>query len=239
MWELALPLAAAGSGAAWAQVAAWRAGERSVSLALRSLIGGGAAFGLALVAYEVSGRLGLDITWERMARGDATALAIATAAALIEEGAKLTGMLLAIESRVRTRTALAVAVGVAAGFAALEATVVLQGDLSGIAFARAVLAPVAHSLIAVPLAFGTAEWYRQPGSIRPLVQALLASAAIHAAGNLSLAISWIGHAGYALSLAAPAIIVFVRARRALRAPPRAPVATRAPQMERVRLVGGP
>lgn len=239
MWELALPLAAAGSGAAWAQLAAWRAGERSVSLPLRSLLGGAAAFGLALVAYEVAARLGLDITWERMARGDTTAFGVATAAALIEEGAKLTGILLAIETRVRTRTAFAVAIGVAAGFSALEAIVVLQGDLSGIAFARAVLAPVAHSLIAVPLAFGAAEWYRQPGSVRPLVQALLASAAIHAAGNLSLAISWIGNAGYALSLAAPAILVFVRARHALRPAAPEPVALPAPQIERVRLVGGP
>jgi RsiW-degrading membrane proteinase PrsW (M82 family) len=238
MWEVALPLTAAGSGAAWAQLAAWRAGERTGRLALRSLLGGAAACGLALVAYEVAARLGLDVSWERMARGDTTALLVAAAAALMEEAAKLTGILLVIETRVRTRTALAVTFGVAAGFSALEALVVLHGDRSTIALARAALAPLAHALIAVPLAYGAAEWLRRPRSIRPLLQALLASVVIHAAGNLSLAIPWIGHAGYALSLAAPALVLFVRSRRHLRAaaPAISPVP---PRMERVRSLGGP
>ena len=49
-----------------------------------------------------------------------------------------------------------------------------------------------------------------------LAPALLASAALHGAGDLSLALPGVGHAGYALALAAPALMVFARAARARR-----------------------
>lgn len=238
MWELALPLTAAASGVAWAQLAARRAGERSAGLGVRALLGGAAAFGLAFVAYDASARAGFELVWERVARGDSIALLVAAAAGLIEEAAKLIGILLVLERRVRTRTVLAVTVGVAAGFSTFEALLVLGGEHGGVALTRAALAPAAHALLSVPIAFGVAAWLRGARREGVLLPALLASAALHAAGNVSLAVPWIGHAGYALCLAAPALLLFVMARRALRSIP--PLqAIRPQEMERVRSMGGP
>jgi RsiW-degrading membrane proteinase PrsW (M82 family) len=218
MWVLALSLAAAGSGAAWARAAAVRAGERRVGFALHALLGGAAAFGLALAAYELATRLGLEVRWERLGRGDAVAFLLAGAIGLVEEGAKLTGILLVVERGVRTRTALAVAFGVAAGFSALETLVVLHGDASGSAFLRAALGPVAHALLLVPVALGVAPALRTRRPAVALLLPLAASAALHGAGDLSLALSGVGYTGYALALAAPALVLFARARRRRAAP---------------------
>lgn len=216
MWVFALFLTAAGSGAAWAKLAAWRAGERTAAFVLHALLGGAAAFGLAIAAYEAATWAGVDIRWDRIARGDAAAFAFAAAVGLVEEGAKLTGLLLVLERGVRTRAALAAAVGVSAGFSALETLVVLGGESSGVAFTRAALGPVAHALLAVPFALSIsgALHARRPALV--LAPALLASAALHGAGDLSLALPGVGHAGYAVALAAPALMVFARAARARR-----------------------
>jgi RsiW-degrading membrane proteinase PrsW (M82 family) len=223
MWTLALCVTAAGSGAAWARLAALRAGERRASFALHALLGGAAAFGLALVAYGAATRAGVDVRWDRLARGDIPAFFLAGAVGLVEEGAKLAGVLLVVERGVRTRRVLAVAAGVAAGFAALESLVVLSGAPSGAAFARAALAPVAHALLLVPVALAVAPALRTPRPALALALPLAASAALHGAGDLSLALPGVGHAGYALALAAPAVVLFARARRRRAAP--APVAT--------------
>ena len=63
MWVFALVLTAAGSGAAWAKLAAWRAGERTAAFVLHALLGGAAAFGLAIAAYEAATWAGVDIRW--------------------------------------------------------------------------------------------------------------------------------------------------------------------------------
>jgi RsiW-degrading membrane proteinase PrsW (M82 family) len=216
-WELALPLTAAGSGAAWAQLAARRAGEGRGALAVRALLGGVAAFGLGLCAYDLAALLGLEVRFERLAPGDAGAVAMALAIGLVEEGAKLAGLLLVVERGLRRGAILAAAGGVAAGFATLEAIFVLYGDASAAALARAALGPVAHALLAVPVALGVAAAAsRASRRWLPVVPALLASAALHGAGDLSLAFRPIGSAGYALALAAPALFVFARARRARR-----------------------
>ncbi len=212
MWAATLPLAAAGAGAAWARLGAARAGERS-GFAVRALLGGAAAFGLALLAYEAAARAGLAVTWDRMARGDAMAFLFAAAVGLVEEGAKLTGILLVVDRGVRTRSALAAAMGVAAGFASLEALVVLNGEVTALAFARAALGPVAHALLAVPLALAVSPALRGDRPAATLALPLLASASLHGAGDLSLALSRSGSIGYALALAAPALMLFARARR--------------------------
>jgi len=219
MWDAALPLAVAGSGAVWATLAARRAGERTGGFASRALLGGAAAFGLALVAYEAATFAGVDVRWERLGRGDAGAFLLAAAIGFIEEGAKLVGILLVVERGVRTRTVLAVAAGVAAGFASLETLTVLHGDQSGIAFARAALGPVAHALLAIPVALAVAPALRSRVPAAALALPLLASAALHGAGDLSLALSRIGYAGYALALATPALMLFARARRRAAAAP--------------------
>jgi RsiW-degrading membrane proteinase PrsW (M82 family) len=216
-WELALPLTAAGSGAAWAQLAARRAGEGRGVLALRALLGGVAAFGLGLCAYDLAAFLGVEVRYERLAPGDAGAVANAFAIGLVEEGAKLAGILLVVERGLRRGAILAAAGGVAAGFAALEAIFVLHGETSAAALARAALGPVAHALLAVPIALGVAAAAsRRSRRWVPVVPALLASAALHGAGDLSLAFRPVGSAGYALALAAPALLAFAQARRARR-----------------------
>jgi hypothetical protein len=213
MWVLALSVAATGSGAAWARLAAARAGERRAGFALHALLGGVAAFGLALAAYEAATRLGVDVRWERLARGDGTAFALAAAIGLIEEGAKLAGILLVVERGVRTRGALAVAFGVAAGFSALETVVTLSADPGAVAFLRAALGPIAHALLLVPTALAVAPALRARRPALALALPLAASAALHGAGDLSLALPGVGAVGFALALAAPALVLFARARR--------------------------
>jgi RsiW-degrading membrane proteinase PrsW (M82 family) len=225
MWVLALSVAATGSGAAWARLAAVRAGERRVAFAVHAFLGGVAAFGLALAAYELATRAGVDVRWERLTRGDAAAFLLAGAIGLVEEGAKLAGVLLVVERGVRTRAVLAVAAGVAAGFSSLETLVVLGGEASASAFARAAFGPVAHALLTVPVALGIAPALRSRRPALALGLPLAASAALHGAGDLSLALPGVGHAGYALALAAPAVILFARARARRRRMATAPVAT--------------
>jgi RsiW-degrading membrane proteinase PrsW (M82 family) len=232
MWVLTLSLAATGAGAAWARLAALRAGERRIGFALHAFLGGAAAFGLALAAYDAAHRLGLDVRWERLAAGDATAFALAAAIGLVEEAAKLAGILIVVQRGVRTPAALAVAGGVAAGFSALETLVTLSGDPSGTAFARAALGPVAHALLLVPIALAVAPALRARRPAVALALPLAASAALHGAGDLSLALSGVGYTGYALALAAPALVLFARARRRplpgpAQAVPASPAASRA------------
>ncbi len=227
-WELALPLAAAGSGAAWAQLAARRAGFRR-AFALRALLGGAAAFGLAFVAYDLCDLAGLPFRWERILRGDATSFALAGAIGLVEEGAKLAGILLAVDRGYRWRAVLAASVGVAAGFAAFETLLLLHEQPSASALAHAALAPIAHALLAVPLAFGvTAALGRRPHRWIAIPVALLIAAALHGAADLSLALPYVGRAGYALALAAPALVLFEISRAQRRA-----------KIERVRSARGP
>lgn len=213
MWVLALSFTAAGSGAGWARLAALRAGERRVAFVLHALLGGVAAFGLALATYEGATRLGLVVRWDRLAQGDADAFVLAAAIGLVEEGAKLAGILIVVERGVRTRAVLAVAAGVAAGFSTLETLVNFVADPGGAAFARAALGPVAHALLLVPVALAVAPALRSRRPALFLALPLAASAGLHGAGDLSLALSGVGYTGYALSLAAPALVLFARARR--------------------------
>ncbi len=219
-WELALPLTAAGSGAAWAQLAARRAGEGRGAFPLRALLGGAAAFGIALSAYDLAAAAGAELRFEGLAGGGAAALLAALAIGLVEEGAKLAGLLLAVERGLGRGAIAAAGAGVSAGFAALEAILVLHGETSAPAFARAALGPVAHALLAAPLAVGVAAAHaRRARPWVPVVPALLASAVLHGAADLSLAVPRVGGAGYALALAAPAVAAFALARRGRRAAP--------------------
>lgn len=216
-WDLALPLAAAGSGAAWAQLAATRAGHRRTQLAARALLGGAAAFGIAWCAYDVAAIAGVELTWARMTHGGGGALLAAAAIGLVEEGAKLAGLLLVTERGLRRGAILAAAAGVAAGFSALEALLVLHGETTAPAFARAVFGPVAHALLMVPLALGAVAALRRTRlPWLPLAPALAASAALHGGGDLSLALPWVGGAGYAAALVLPALILFARGHRRAR-----------------------
>ena len=211
--DLALPVTAAASGAAWAQLAAWRAGKGRATFAVRALLGGVAAYALAVSAYDLSTLAGIQVRWEGVARADLRAALLAGIIGLVEEGAKLGGLLLVVERTFRRSAVAAAAIGVAAGFSALEALAVLKGHASGAALARAALAPVAHAVLALPLAIGTAAALRRTRRAwLPLVPAFLVSAALHAAGDLSLALPRMGRVGYAAALAAPPVALFLLGR---------------------------
>ena len=226
--ELLLPIACVASAVAWASYAAWRAGE-GARIAARALLGGAAACGVAIAAYDVAAALGAPFEWDRLvaARLPAAAL-LAGGIGLIEEGAKLAGLLLVVERGWRSSAVLCAALGVAAGFASIEALTTLHGSGSPIALARAGLAPAAHALLALPLALGVAVAARRGAAAWPRVLlGLLGSAALHAAGDLSLASGAAGRIGYALALLAPTVALFARARRTSAAPAAALGAARA------------
>ncbi|HEY6006675.1 MAG TPA: PrsW family glutamic-type intramembrane protease [Anaeromyxobacter sp.] len=217
--DLALPLTAAASGAAWAQVAAWRAGHGRATFTVRALLGGVAAFALAVSAYDLSTLAGVDVRWEGVARADLRAALLAAAIGMVEEGAKLVGLLLVVDRTLRGRAVAAAAIGVAAGFSALEALAVLKGHASAPMLARAALGPVAHAVLTLPLTVKVTAALRRTSRAwwLPLLPALLVSATLHAAGDLSLALPRVGRVGYAAALAAPPVVLFVlgRVRRAL------------------------
>ncbi|HEX9051934.1 MAG TPA: PrsW family glutamic-type intramembrane protease, partial [Anaeromyxobacter sp.] len=178
-----------------------------------ALLGGVAAAGLALAAYETAARLGLDLRWDPVSAGGATALATVAAIGLVEESAKLAGILLVAERGAPRPTVLATSIGVAAGFAVVEAVVTLRGDASAHALARAALGPVAHALLSVPLAAGVAAGGGRGRRCVGIGAALLASAALHGAGDLGIALRGAGRLAYAAALAAPALALFAMVRR--------------------------
>jgi RsiW-degrading membrane proteinase PrsW (M82 family) len=215
--ELILPLACAVSGAAWTTLAAWKA-DVPGRFAVRALLAGVGAFGVAIVGYELAAISGLLVEWELLVHGElGTAALLAAVIGLVEEGAKLVGVLLVVERGWRGRAVVGTAIAVAAGFGAVETFVTMQGAGPGIALARAALGPAAHALLALPLAVGVAAAAQRGASAWPLVAlGLGASAALHAAGDLSLAVPGAGRLGYALALLAPALWMYARSRAALR-----------------------
>lgn len=219
-WELLFVVGCFASGIAWASAAARRAGEGGARLAPYALFGGAAAFGLAVLAYDLLSATGVRVEWSALVRGDvAAAAALAIAIGLVEEGAKLAGILLVVERGWRTAPVLGAAVGVSAGFAALEAFTTLQGWASPVALARVALGPAAHAMLALPLAVGVAAAGRaERRAWLPVALGLAASAALHAAGDLSLARAPAGQLGYGLALLAAPLWLFVRARLAARGP---------------------
>lgn len=209
-----IALACAASGVAWAALAAWRAEESASRLVPRALLGGAAAFGLALGAYDLQAIAGLPVSWDGIAAGDLDALALALLVGVTEEGAKLVGILLVLERRSRPAAVFAAAFGVAAGFAALEGLLVLPGTAPlGVATARALLGPVAHATLAVPMAFAVAATRSSRRAWMLLLPALGASAALHAGADLSVAMARGGPIAHAAVLLGPALWVFARSRR--------------------------
>jgi RsiW-degrading membrane proteinase PrsW (M82 family) len=216
-WEVVLPVSCAASAVLWTSVAAWRTHAGGAHLVARALLGGGAAFGLASIAYDLLVLAKLPVTWADVQAGASGSAGTAIAIGLVEEGAKLAGLLLALGPRPRTRHVLASAAGVAAGFAALEAAISLAwAPWAPAALARVAFAPVAHGLLLVPLALGVAGTLVDPARpLRPALTGLAASALLHASGNLATAIpAGTGPAGFAAALLAPALLLHLRARRA-------------------------
>ncbi len=220
-WDLALPVACAVSGVAWASFGAWRAGDGPARFAARSLLGGAAAFGIAVGAYDLATAAGLRVEWVALLRGDLrAAVLLALAIGGVEEAAKLAGVLLVVERGWSPRRVLGASLGVAAGFAALEAFTTLHGSGSPVALARAALGPAAHALLAIPIGIGVADALQgaRRGWARIAI-GLAASIALHAIADLGLALPIAGKLGYAVALLAPSLWLFARARGGLRGSP--------------------
>jgi RsiW-degrading membrane proteinase PrsW (M82 family) len=212
--EHALPVAAAVSAVAWSIAAASRSRHGTAQVAARGLLGGLAAVFVASAAYDLFAAAGLGVTWEQLSAGGAGSLRLGVTIGLVEEGAKVIGLLLVVRAGWHRRTTAAAALGVAAGFAGLEAALALRGViLSHALVARVALAPVAHALLSVPTAAAVVAGLRGGGaSWLWLGPGLAGSALLHAAGDLSLALPGPGRLGYAASLLAPLLALWAVTR---------------------------
>ncbi len=210
-----LLLLATGAATAWAAAGAARLPEARVGAVARGLLGGGAAFGLAVSCYGLLQLAGLDLRWELLAGGGWGALGAAALIGLVEEGAKLGGLALAVREPRRPAAVMATAIGTCAAFAALETVAVLSGGPPRLAVARALLAPVAHAVLSAPLGFGVAVAARRGwrAGLVAVPLALAVASVLHAAGNLALTAPRYGRLGYAIALLAPVLGLYLHARR--------------------------
>jgi RsiW-degrading membrane proteinase PrsW (M82 family) len=218
-------LACATLGGLWILAANWRA-ESTWRAALRGLLGGLAALGTAAIGYEVLTAMELEPRWEWIS-GPALGPAIGFALLVggVEEVAKLAGVVLAApvarSPQHRRRAVVRTTASVAAVFALAEAAFALRGASWPVALSRAALGPVAHALLAAPFAIALADatgLSRRRLALRVGVAVALA-AALHAAGDWSIAHPGWGQVGFAAALLAPAFWLFLRARRARAAVP--------------------
>ncbi len=203
--------ACAASGALWIAALSWRAPQGALRASARGILGGLAAFAAAWGAYSLLERAGMRVSWEEVAEGGGSGLALAAAIGLVEESAKLLGMaLVAVGARSAGRaTVVRTVLSVSAVFAVLEAAVVLHGAGVRLLLLRSLLAPVAHAILAAPL--GLVLVGGRSG-MRWVAPALVTAATLHAAADLSLATPTLGRIGYAAVLIAPALFLHLHSR---------------------------
>jgi len=205
-------------GAAWLLAASWRAETGTVPTAVRGLFGGLAALGTAYIGYGLMQIGGLDVRWEWIERGAWPALGFAALIGLVEEAAKAAGIALAAPAtrrEGRARTVWRTTAAVAAVFAIAEALLTLRGASWPVALGRAALGPVAHGLLAAPVAVALAETTgvsRTRFALRLLLAVTLA-ALLHGLGDWSVARPGWGRAGFAAALLAPTLWLYAHARQ--------------------------
>jgi RsiW-degrading membrane proteinase PrsW (M82 family) len=214
-------------GAPWALAGSWRACGGTLSGTARAALGGIAAAELAWLAYGVLELAGLGVRFELLERGDLRALGLAAIVGLVEEGAKLAGALISLpharrDARERARIVLAVA----AAFATVEAVLVLPGAAWPVVVGRAAFAPVAHALLAVPVALAFAG-AGAGGAAPKIAGGLFVAALLHALGDFSLMRPPWGRAAFAATLLLPAIWLYARGRSGRDRARRSPLPARA------------
>ena len=211
-------VACAGLGAVWVLAAAWRAEAGTLLAALRGVLGGLAALGTASLSYGLLQVAGLDIRWEWIQKGAWPALGFAALVGLVEEAAKVTGIVLAAPGRLReacARDVLRTTAAVVAVFAIAEALLTLRGASWPVALGRAALGPVAHGVLAAPAAVALAEAAgvsRTRLALRLVIGVALA-ALLHGLGDWSVARPGWGRAGFMAALLAPTLWLYARGRR--------------------------
>src|SRR5919198_5406303 len=97
MWTYGPPwiIACAALAALWIGAASWNAEAGTWTMALRGLLGGIAALACAYIAYGVLQMLALEPRWEGIQGRAWPALGFAALVGIVEEAAKLAGVLLA------------------------------------------------------------------------------------------------------------------------------------------------
>jgi RsiW-degrading membrane proteinase PrsW (M82 family) len=199
---------------AWVIAASWQPG-RTRATAVRGALGGAIALAAAWIAYRGLEAAGVPLRWDWLSGGAWPALGAAAAIGVIEEGAKLLGIALAISPPRRghrRRNVLGTSAAVAAVFAVAEAALALRGASWPLALSRAALGPVAHALLAAPFAVALAEAAgARPGrvALRVGVAAAIA-AALHGFGDFCVARPGWGQVGFAAALLLPALWLFAR-----------------------------
>jgi RsiW-degrading membrane proteinase PrsW (M82 family) len=202
-------------GAAWTLATSWRVGGKRLAAALRAALGGCAALWTSSGLYGLLQLAGLEIHWSSIESGAWPALGFALLVGVVEEAGKLAGFALAAPPPAEgPGGVLRAAAGVAAVFAVGEAAVTMRGALWHVALGRAALGPVAHALLAAPLAVVLADLSRRSErrfALR-LAVAFATAAALHGLGDWSIARPVWGRVGFAAALLAPALWLYARAR---------------------------
>jgi RsiW-degrading membrane proteinase PrsW (M82 family) len=204
-------------GGAWATAASWRAEGGRFRAAFRGALGGAAAVFSASGAFDVIQFAGVDLGWASIERDAWPGLVLALLIGVVEEAAKLAGIVLAAPPRQGARGVLRTAMLVAVVFAVSEAAVGMVGGSWGIALGRAALGPVAHALLSAPMAVVLADAAERPDRLLPvrLALAFAAAATLHGLGDWSIARPVWGRAGFMAALLAPTLWLYVRARAAV------------------------
>ncbi len=198
-------------GALWVLAASWRLRAGSVRSAVRGVLGGVGAFGAASGMFVLLQAFGVAIQWDRLSGDGWVGLATALLIGVVEEGAKLVGILLALESR-GTRDAYPITVSVAAVFAIAEAGVAMTGASWSLAVTRAVLAPVAHTAFALPMGVVLSGPPGGGPALGRLARALAVASALHGLGDLALAQGGWSRIGFAAAMLVPVLWLYDRER---------------------------
>lgn len=202
--DIVAPAVCTLSCAGWVAAVSRRAPAGALRAAARGVAGGLVACAAAIGGYALLERAGLPLSWSDLVRGGRGGLVAAGAIGLIEEGAKLLG-LAAASLRARDGSAASVArrvLLVSAAFASFECALTLRAADGPVLLLRALLAPVAHAALAIPLGVALAGARPRLGWVAP---ALLLAAALHGASDLALALPGPGRLGHAALLAAPVV----------------------------------
>jgi hypothetical protein len=202
-------------GALWIALAAWRGGDRRLSTAMRGALGGLAAFWAASIGYGLLDLCGVSVQWEWLTRGTWSAVGLAALIGLVEEGAKLVGIgLAAAAGEQGRRHVIGMTMAVAAVFGVAEAAFAVRGASWPVAFARLAFAPIAHGILAAPVAFAMAGAAHLP-RLRLLGRLALGvglASLIHGLGDWSILQAGWGRLGFALSLLAPTLWLYAHLR---------------------------
>ncbi len=199
-------------GALWIVAASLRTRAGFVRSAVRGLLGGIGAIGAASGTFVLLHAFGVAVQWDRLSGDGWVGLATALLIGVVEESAKLVGIVLGLETR-GSRDAYPMTVSVAAVFAVVEAWLAMRGASWPLAATRAVLAPVAHAAFAIPFGFVLSG---APGGAGPaltrLARALAVASALHGLGDLALAQGGWSRIGFAAAMLVPVLWLYGRER---------------------------